>query len=99
MSEIATPDIKEKIKVKKPNFYKVVFLNDDYTPFEFVIMVLEQIFHHSTASALLLAQEIHKQGKGVAGTYIFEIAEQKQEDTIKLARMAEYPLRVVLEEG
>ena len=89
--------VKEKIKIKKPRNYNVFLYNDDFTSFEFVINVLMTIFGHSAESAVMLTHSIHTAGRGVAGTYTFEIAEQKKLDTIELARANEFPLVVEVE--
>lgn len=84
----------EEIKIKKPKKYNVILFNDDFTSFEFVISLLVQVFGHSAESAIILTQVIHIEGSGVAGTYTYEIAEQKKIDTMELARANEFPLRV-----
>jgi ATP-dependent Clp protease adaptor protein ClpS len=71
--------------------------NDDYTPMDFVEFVLKTIFHISTLDALALTLAVHTQGKGIAGTYTFEIAQQKQWEVLLLAKIEEHPLRVEVE--
>lgn len=90
-------DTIEKIEIKKPKKYNVILYNDDFTSFEFVINVLMTIFGHSAESAVLLTHTIHVAGAGVAGTYTYEIAEQKKLDTIELARANEFPLKAEIE--
>jgi ATP-dependent Clp protease adaptor protein ClpS len=85
---------KEKIKIEEPAKYDVVFLNDEVTTFEFVVKVLTQIFGKTTDQAIALTKQIHEQGKGIVGTYIYEIAEQKGIETTLLARQEGYPLQV-----
>ena len=85
---------KEKLKLKEPEKYDVVFLNDDVTPMEFVIKVLMQIFHKTSDQANKITMHIHEKGKGVVGTYLYEIAEQKGIETTLLAREEGYPLQV-----
>ena len=85
---------KEKIKIEEPAKYDVVFLNDEVTTFEFVVKVLTQIFGKTTDQAIALTKQIHEQGKGIVGTYIYEIAEQKGIETTLLAREEGYPLQV-----
>lgn len=97
MSDTATVE-QEDIKISKPKRYKVILLNDDYTTFEFVIAVLTQIFNHSYSSAVDLATRIHHAGSGVAGVYIYEIAEQKKTDVMTIAQQNGYPLQAKLEE-
>lgn len=86
-----------EVKVKKPGRYHVVLLNDDYTPFEFVITILIQIFGLDQFTAIDLSNRIHHEGRGIAGTYIFEVAEQKKIDTMTLAQTNGYPLQAILE--
>ena len=85
---------KEKIKIEEPSKYDVIFLNDEVTTFEFVVKVLTQIFNKTTDQAIALTKQIHEQGKGIVGTYIYEIAEQKGIETTLLAREEGYPLQV-----
>ena len=84
----------EKIKIEEPSKYDVIFLNDEVTTFEFVVKVLTQIFNKTTDQAIALTKQIHEQGKGIVGTYIYEIAEQKGIETTLLAREEGYPLQV-----
>lgn len=85
---------REEIKIEKPKKYNVILFNDDFTSFEFVISLLVQVFGHSIESALMLTQLVHIEGFGVAGTYTYEIAEQKKIDSMELARANEFPLRL-----
>jgi ATP-dependent Clp protease adaptor protein ClpS len=84
----------EKIKIEEPAKYDVIFLNDEVTTFEFVVKVLTQIFGKTTDQAIALTKQIHEQGKGIVGTYLYEIAEQKGIETTLLAREEGYPLQV-----
>jgi ATP-dependent Clp protease adaptor protein ClpS len=88
---------KDEVKTKRPSMWNIVFYNDDYTPMDFVEFVLKTIFHISTLDALALTLAVHTQGKGIAGTYTFEIAEQKQYEVLLLAKTEEHPLRVEVE--
>jgi ATP-dependent Clp protease adaptor protein ClpS len=85
---------KGEVKAKRPSMWNIVFYNDDYTPMDFVEFVLKTIFHISTLDALAFTLAVHTQGKGIAGTYTFEIAEQKQCEVLLLAKIEEHPLRV-----
>ena len=85
---------KEKIKIEEPSKYDVLFLNDEVTTFEFVVKVLMQIFGKTTDQAIEITKQIHEKGKGVVGTYLHEIAEQKGIETTVLARDEGYPLQV-----
>jgi ATP-dependent Clp protease adaptor protein ClpS len=100
VKEIFTKEkIGKKTAVKKPSMWNVVFLNDDYTPMEFVVMVLEQIFHKSRQDATVIMLDVHKKGKGIAGTYTYEVAETKLIETMDFARTHEHPLLLVLQEA
>jgi ATP-dependent Clp protease adaptor protein ClpS len=91
-------DEKIKIKQKKPKKYKVVFLNDDTTPMEFVVRVLMEIFKHSADTAEKITMTIHNEGSGVVGVFNYEIAEQKSIETTNAARSSGFQLQVRIEE-
>lgn len=90
----------EKIKIKnaEPSRFKVIFLNDDTTPMDFVIEVLIEIYKHTEETAASITVEIHTEGSGVVGVYTHEIAEQKAIETTNLARNHGFQLQVRLEE-
>lgn len=92
--------IDEKIKqrITEPKKYKVVFLNDDHTPIEFVIELLVKVFRHSEDNAKKITLEIHEEGSGIAGVYYFEIAEARAVESTQLARANGFPLVVKIEE-
>ena len=90
---------KDEVKTKRPRMWSIVFYNDDYTPMDFVQFVLMKVFHRSTEDALALTLTVHTQGKGIAGTYTFEVAEQKQCEVLLMAKIEEHPLRVEVERG
>jgi|SRR6056300_949574 len=80
-----------------PSSYNVVFINDDYTPMDFVIQVLVEIFDKSLEDAKQITLDVHEKGKGIAGTYNFELAEQKKAETVNVSRNNGHPLSVVVE--
>jgi ATP-dependent Clp protease adaptor protein ClpS len=88
---------KDEIKTKHPRMWNIVFYNDDYTPMDFVEFVLNRVFHLPTLDALALTLVVHTKGKGIAGTYTFEVAEQKQCEVLLMAKIEEHPLRVEVE--
>jgi len=92
--------IEEKIKVslQPPKMWKVLFLNDDHTPMEFVMELLTTIFKHSEHDAKDLTMEIHNTGSAVVGIYSHEIAEQRGIESTQLARSNGFPLQVTLEQ-
>ena len=87
-----------KPRLQQPPMYKVVMLNDDYTPMEFVVQVLQQFFHHSREKAVQIMLHVHTQGRGVAGIYPLEIAETKTAQVNAFARKHQHPLLTVMEE-
>ena len=90
---------KERRQAAKPPLYKVLLLNDDYTTMEFVVHVLEKIFHKSAPEATRIMLHVHKKGVGVAGVYTREIAETKIADVHELAMGNEYPLKCLMEKA
>src|ERR1700758_2529751 len=88
---------KDDVKTKRPSIWNVVFYNHDYTSMDFVIFVLTKVFHRSTEDALALTFAVHTQGKGIAGTYTFEVAQEKQCEVLLMAKIEEHPLRVEVE--
>lgn len=92
------PETDTKPKLKRPSMWKVVFLNDDYTPMNFVVAVLVMYFHKTEAEAADIMLEIHNKGKGIAGVFTYEVAEHKLNEVMAAARENELPLRVMIEE-
>ena len=91
-------DEKIKVVVSEPKRWKVILLNDDSTPMEFVISMLMEIFKHSADTAKEVMLEVHETGSGIAGIYSFEIAEAKAVETTTQARTNGHPLQIKLEE-
>lgn len=91
-------DEKIKIAIQEPKLWKVIFLNDDHTPMDFVVGVLTEIFKHSQETAKDITMQIHSEGSGIAGVYSFEIAEVKAVEATNLARANGFPLQIKLEE-
>ena len=86
-----------KHQVKRPELYKVLLLNDDYTTMEFVVEVLETIFNKAPAEAFRIMMLVHTQGKGLCGLYPHEIAETKVEAVVSVARDHGFPLKAAME--
>jgi ATP-dependent Clp protease adaptor protein ClpS len=91
--EEARPEIKE------PPLYRVVLINDDYTPMEFVVNILESIFGMERTRATQVMLEVHTKGKGICGVYNFEIAETKVAQVMGLAQQHQHPLLCTMEES
>ena len=88
---------KVKPKTKKPSLYKVLMINDDYTPMEFVIEVLEKYFAKGTEEATQIMLHVHQKGIGICGVYTYDIAETKAVQVTNYARKYEHPLQLQLE--
>ena len=88
---------KSKTKLKKPKLYRVILLNDDYTPMDFVVSILETIFNKVPAEAVQIMLKVHNQGQGLCGLYPKEIAEAKISLVHKRAEAAGHPLRAAMD--
>ena len=88
-----------KPKTKKPSMYNVLLLNDDYTPMEFVVMVLEKIFNKKQEEATQIMLHVHKNGIGVCGTFTYEVAESKCKSVMDMAKKNEHPLQCTMEKS
>ena len=86
--------VKEKDRVAYPSMYDVIFLNDDYTPMDFVIHILMSLFGHDELTAQNVTHRIHDNGQGVAGSYFLDIAEQKASEATLMSRQNEFPLQI-----
>ena len=89
--------VKAKPKTKKPDMYKVLLLNDDYTPMEFVVYVLERFFNMNHQHATQVMLMVHRRGVGVCGVFTYEVAETKVHQVMDFARQHEHPLQCTLE--
>jgi ATP-dependent Clp protease adaptor protein ClpS len=86
-----------RTRTKKPSMYKVLMLNDDYTPMEFVVDVLQNIFQKNREEATEIMLHVHQKGVGVCGVYTYEVAETKVTQTVDYARKNQHPLQCTLE--
>lgn len=86
-----------KPKTKKPSLYKVLLLNDDYTPMEFVVAILEQFFNKDRAEATRIMLHVHQHGVGLCGVFTYEVAETKVAQVIDFARRHQHPLQCTME--
>jgi ATP-dependent Clp protease adaptor protein ClpS len=87
----------EKVKSKLPSIYKVVILNDDFTPMEFVANVIQKVFNKNLDEATRIMLQIHTEGIGICGVYPFEIAETKMNQVLNLAKESQHPLQCIIE--
>ena len=93
--------IKERAETRSqdPKLYNVILLNDDDTTMEFVLQILEMLFQKSPAEAYRIMMHVHRNGRGLAGVYTWEVAETKVEKVTTLSREAGYPLRATIEDA
>ena len=89
--------VKAKPKTKKPSMYKVLMLNDDYTPMEFVVHILERFFNKNRQEATRIMLHVHRRGVGICGVYTYEVAETKVTQVMDFARQHQHPLQCTLE--
>ncbi len=89
--------VKARPKTRKPAMYKVLMLNDDYTPMEFVVHVLERFFQKTREEATRIMLHVHRRGVGVCGVYTYEVAESKVTQVMDLARQNQHPLQCTIE--
>ncbi|AQS89589.1 ATP-dependent Clp protease adapter ClpS [Neoasaia chiangmaiensis] len=91
--------VKPRPKTRRPAMYKVLMLNDDYTPMEFVVHVLERFFSKSRDEATNIMLHVHKRGVGVCGVFTYEVAESKVTQVMDLARQNQHPLQCTIEKA
>ena len=89
--------VKAKPKPKKPSMYKVLMLNDDYTPMEFVVHILEKFFSKSREDAVEVMLHVHRHGVGICGVFTYEVAETKVAQVIEFSRRHQHPLQCTME--
>jgi len=89
--------VEAKPKPQKPSLYRVLILNDDYTPMEFVVYVLERFFNKSREDATRVMLHVHQTGVGVCGVYTYEVAETKVAQVVDMARRHQHPLQCTME--
>ncbi len=90
-------DTKTRPKTKRPSLYKVLLLNDDYTPMEFVVYVLEKFFNKNSDEATRIMLHVHQKGVGICGVYTYEVAETKVTQVMSFARQHQHPLQCTME--
>jgi ATP-dependent Clp protease adaptor protein ClpS len=88
---------KTRPKTKRPNLYRVLLLNDDYTPMEFVVLVLQDVFNKTREEAMRIMLHVHQKGVGECGVYPYEVAETKVTRVMDTARKNQHPLQCVME--
>jgi ATP-dependent Clp protease adaptor protein ClpS len=88
---------REDVKLERPKMYQVVMYNDDFTPFEFVVLMLMQFFNKGGDEAHSIMMQVHTQGKGICGVFTKDVAETKATEVMKWARVEQHPLRLEVE--
>ena len=91
-------ETESKTKLERPPLYKVLLHNDDFTPMEFVVFILQTIFNHGENDAVRLMLDVHRKGIGLAGVFTYEVAEMKVDKVTSLAQANEFPLLCTMEE-
>ncbi|MFT8808168.1 ATP-dependent Clp protease adapter ClpS [Gluconobacter sp.] len=89
--------VRPRTRTRKPSMYKVLMLNDDYTPMEFVVHVLERFFAKTRDEATAIMLQVHQRGVGVCGVFTYEVAESKVTQVMDLARQNQHPLQCTIE--
>ncbi len=90
---------RSRTETKKPSMYRVLLMNDDYTPMDFVIHILQKFFSKEYTEATRIMLQVHQQGAGVAGTFSYEIAETKVHQVNQYAKQSRYPLKATMEKA
>ncbi len=86
-----------RTRTKRPSLYRVLLLNDDYTPMEFVVAVLQRFYHKSNDEAVAIMLHVHQKGIGICGVFTYDVAETKVVQTIDFARKNQHPLQCTME--
>ena len=86
-----------RTEITYPNRYNVVFINDDFTPMDFVVQLLVEVFNKTLEEAKDVTLQIHEKGKGIAGSYNYELAEQKKAEAVAISRNNGHPLTILVE--
>ncbi len=94
---VGQDSVKEKIKIKEPNLYNVIMYNDDFTPMDFVVNILEKIFNKDEIEAERIMYEVHEKGRGLAGIYPYDIAKTKMDYAMSLAEKHGFPFKLTIE--
>jgi ATP-dependent Clp protease adaptor protein ClpS len=89
--------VEPKVRTARPPFYKVLLLNDDFTPMDFVVLILKQVFHKPHEDAIRVMLEVHNSGAGTCGVFTRDVAETKVDQVVAIARKNEHPLQCVME--
>jgi ATP-dependent Clp protease adaptor protein ClpS len=90
--------VESETKLEKPKLFRVLLHNDDYTTMEFVVFILQAVFHRSDAEAVVIMLKVHNEGVGTAGVYTYEVAKMKAEKAMNIAQAREFPLLCTVEE-
>ena len=89
--------VEPKTRTARPPFYKVMLLNDDFTPMDFVVQILKQVFHKDHNDAIRVMLEVHNNGAGICGVFTRDVAETKVDQVVTVSRKNEHPLQCVME--
>ena len=96
-NKLSSVVLEEKPKLKKPPLYKVIMLNDDYTPMEFVVYVLQKFFNKNQEEATQIMLHVHQKGVGICGIYTYEVAENKSKMVVNFSKKNQQPLQCSIE--
>ncbi|MDQ6961853.1 MAG: ATP-dependent Clp protease adapter ClpS [Mariprofundaceae bacterium] len=96
-SSVAKPDLAQDTKIQPPSMYRILLLNDDFTPMDFVVDVLKQLFHKTEDESIQLMLQIHHQGQATCGVYSYEVADQKVQQVNHYSQKHQHPLKCIME--